>query len=176
MLCHDGRMRFIEPTELGPTCEVSPGFWGPRLATVQTEPGELPYIVTATVEPSGGRYLVTKLTAEQHDQGPPIQRGELAKIGVERFIRFVADKVLANKPGGKLGWPDHEAFYERVGAARKITDDDLADLAAAYRWIRLQEGKPTSLLANDLGVSVATIKRWIGQAVEAGHLSQDERG
>ncbi|TWS22282.1 hypothetical protein FK268_19950 [Tsukamurella sputi] len=169
-------MHFIEPTDQAPyRTEVAPGLWGPGIATVVTEPGELPYITTATVQPSGGRYLVTKLVAEQHGDGPPIQRGELAKIGVDQFVRFTASHVLARR-GNRLGLPNYEAFFERVEKARRVEDDDLPDLAAAYRWIRLQEGKPTTLLSRELGVSLATMKRWIARAADAGHLGREERG
>lgn len=136
----------------------------------------LPYDLTATVEPDGtGKLVVTKLVAEHVDGGPPIQRGELAKISVEPFIRFVANATVMRKEGNKIGFAGPpEDFWDRV-EKNGLTDADLHDLARAYRWVRLQEGKPTALIAQELGLSTATVKRWVGKAVAAGYLTQAER-
>lgn len=142
-----------------------------------TESETLPYDLVATVEPDGtGKLVVTKLTAEQLTGGPPIQRGELAKISVEPFIRYVAAKTVIRQEGKKVavdpGPPDD--FWDRV-EKNGLTDADLHDLARAYRWVRLQEGKPTALLAQEFGLSPATVRRWVGKAVDAGYLTQAER-
>jgi len=135
-----------------------------------------PYDLEATVEPDGtGKLVVTKLTAEQVDGGPPIQRGELAKISVEPFVRFVAAETVMRAEGNRLGLPGPpEDFWDRI-AENGLTDDDLPALARAYRWVRLQEGKPTALLAEEFNVSPATVRRWVSRAVEAGFLTQAER-
>ncbi|MGW4331863.1 hypothetical protein ACWEK5_03440 [Rhodococcus koreensis] len=136
----------------------------------------LPYDVTATVEPDGtGKLVVTRLVAEQVEGGPPVQRGELAKISVEPFIRYVANATVIRVESTRIGAPGPpEDFWERV-AANGLTDADLPDLAKAYRWVRLQEGKPTSLLAQEFNLSTATVKRWLSKAVDAGYLTQAER-
>ena len=135
-----------------------------------------PYDLEATVEPDGtGKLVVTKLTAEQVDGGPPIQRGELAKISVEPFVRFVAAETVMRAEGNRLGLPGPpEDFWDRI-AENGLTDDDLPALARAYRWVRLQEGKPTALLAEEFNVSPATVRRWVSRAVDAGVLTQAER-
>lgn len=158
--------------------EVAPTLRGLAVVEVKlsaTESGH-PYDLVATVEPDGtGKLAVTKLTAEQVTGGPPIQRGELAKISVEPFIRFVADKTVMRHEGNRIGVPGPpDDFWNRV-AANGLTDNDLHDLARAYRWVRLQEGKPTTLLAQEFGLSTATVRRWVGKAVDAGYLTQAER-
>lgn len=140
-----------------------------------SESDQLAYDLTATVEPDGtGTLVVTRLVAEQVAGGPPVQRGELAKISVEPFVRFAAQTVLRVEPDrvGTPGPPD--AFWDRV-AEKGLADSDLPDLAKAYRWIRLQEGRPTAVLAQELGISTATVRRWLAKAVSAGYLTQDER-
>jgi hypothetical protein len=115
--------------------------------------------------------------AEQVDDGPPIQRGELAKISVEPFIRFVAAETVIRREGNRIAPHPGDAlaeFWDRVEKSG-FTDDDLPDLARAYRWVRLQEGKPTAMIAEELGLSTATVKRWVGKAVSAGYLTQAER-
>lgn len=158
--------------------QVAPTLFGFAKVEVKAEAefDELPYDLHATVEPDGtGKLVVTKLTAEQVGVGPPIQRGELAKISVEPFIRFVASNTVTRREGNKVGLPGPpEGFWERV-EQNGLTDADLHDLARAYRWVRLQEGKPTALIAQELGLSTATVKRWVGKAVAAGYLTQAER-
>lgn len=163
-----------------PDFEAAPGLLVHRKVTIKTDPGEggVPYAMTATVEPQDGVYVVTELTLTQAEGGAPIQRGELAKIRTENFIRMAASKSLGK--GVSNGWevlgepgPEDE-FYDRVKESG-MPDSGLADLAKAYRWIRLQEGKPTTLLAQEFDVSQATVKRWLARAVEGGFLTQEER-
>lgn len=166
------------PGPLRANYPVAPTLKGFAAVEVKVESSEsgLPYGLVATVEPDGtGKLVVTKLTAEQVAGGPPIQRGELAKISVEPFIRYVAAETVMRHEGNKIGYPGPpDDFWDRV-AKDGLTDGDLHDLARAYRWVRLQEGKPTALLAKEFGVSVATVKRWVGRAVDAGYLTQAER-
>lgn len=158
---------------------VAPTLMGFATVEVRAEAAEseqLPYDLVATVEPDGtGKLVVTSLVAEQVDGGPPIQRGELAKISVEPFIRFVAAETVMRHEGNTVGLPGpSDDFWDRV-AKNGLTDADLHDLARAYRWVRLQEGKPTAMIAEELGLSTATVKRWVGKAVAAGYLTQAER-
>lgn len=172
----DGKPGF--PGRLFVRHPVAPTLMG--FASVEVKAGpphdRIPYDLVATVEPDGsGKLVVTTLVAEQVDGGPPIQRGELAKISVEPFIRFVASETVMRHEGDKVGFPGpSDDFWERV-QKNGLTDDDLHDLARAYRWVRLQEGKPTAMIAEELGLSTATVKRWVGKAVSAGYLTQDER-
>lgn len=159
--------------------EVAPTLLGYASVDVQADASEsdqLPYDVIATVEPDGtGKLVVTKLVAAQADGGSPIHRGELAKIRVEPFVRFVAAETVLRQEGNRIGIPGPpDAFWDRV-AASGLTDDDLHDLARTYRWVRLQEGKPTARIAEELGLSTATVRRWVAKAVEAGYLNQAER-
>jgi hypothetical protein len=146
------------------------------VVTANAEFDKLPYDLTATVEPDGtGKLVVAKLTAGQVAGGPPIQRGELAKISVEPFVRFVASETVMRAEGNKIGLPGPpDDFWDRV-AKNGLSEGDLRDLARAYRWVRLQEGRPTALLAHEFGLSTATVKRWVGRAVDAGYLTQAER-
>ncbi len=157
---------------------VAPTLTGFSTVDVKVQAAEsgLAYDLVATVQPDGtGKLVVTRLIAEQVDGGPPIQRGELAKISVEPFIRFVASETVMRREGNKIGIPGPpEGFWDRVGN-NGLTENDLHDLARAYRWVRLQEGKPTTVIAEELGLSTATVKRWVGKAVEAGYLTQAER-
>lgn len=162
-----------------PTDTVAPSLKGYAAVEVRADAAEsaqLPYALVAVVEPDGtGKLVVTKLTATQVDDGPPVQRGELAKISVEPFIRFVAAQTVIRHEGNRIGEPGPpEDFWERI-AANGLTDNDLHDLARAYRWVRLQEGKPTALLAKEFGLSTATVRRWVAKAVDAGYLTQAER-
>lgn len=56
-------------------------------------------------------------------------------------------------------------------------DDGLRQLAERYRALRGVPGlpRPTAALAEELGVSSATVRRRLVRAVEAGHLAQGER-
>lgn len=175
-------MRIVEKVGAGPVglgeCEVAPGLQGFSRVEVELDAGENgPYALRATVEPNGrGQLAVTALTATQVDGGPPLQRGELAKISVDPIVRYVASATVMRVEGSKIGHPGPRDgdFWERV-EANGLSESDLPDLARAYRWIRLQEGRPTAILAEELGVSPATVKRWLARAVEAGHLDQSER-
>lgn len=162
-----------------PTAEVGPNLYGYARVTVHAaaaESEQLPYDVDATVVPDGtGKLIVSTLTATQSADGPPIQRGELAQISIEPFVRFVANSTVVWQDGDKFGLPvPPDEFWERV-AANGLTADDLADLARVYRWVRLQEGRPTTLIAQELGLAPATVRRWVAKAVEAGYLTQQER-
>jgi hypothetical protein len=163
---------------IGANYPVAPNLKGFAMVEVKAPAAEsgLAYDVSAIVEPDGtGKLVVTRLTAEQVDGGPPIQRGELAKISIEPFIRFVAAATVMRHEGNRVGLPGPpDDFWDRV-AANGLTDSDLHELARAYRWVRLQEGKPTALLAQEFGLSTATVRRWVAKAVEAGYLTQAER-
>lgn len=162
--------------------EIAPGLSGYEEVDVSVKASEsesLVYDLTATVKPDGtGKLIVTKLLVEQSEDGPPVQRGELGKISLEHFVRFVAAHTLEHRDrdGQKsLGLPGPpESWWARV-ETEGLTDDDLPDLASAYRWIRLQEGRPTALLAEELHLSPATVRRWLSKAVDAGLLTQEER-
>ena len=162
--------------DLDGTVYALKGFAKVEVKATAAESDSLAYDLVATVEPDGtGKLVVTRLVAEQADGGPPIQRGELAKISVEPFIRFVAAETVMRYEGDKVGLPGPpDDFWDRV-SANGLTDNDLHDLARAYRWVRLQEGKPTALLAQEFGLSTATVRRWVAKAVDAGYLTQAER-
>lgn len=160
-------------TPVAPTLQ---GYASVEVRADASESDQLPYDVVATVEADGtGKLVVTRLIAAQADGGPPIQRGELAKISVEPFIRFVARETVTRQEGNKIGLPGPpEAFWDRV-TKNGLTDSDLYDLARVYRWVRLQEGRPTARIAEELGLSTATVRRWVAKAVDAGYLSPAER-
>ncbi|MDT2004562.1 hypothetical protein FXW78_07095 [Rhodococcus opacus] len=175
-------MRITKKSAPIPDCEVAPGLLGYREIDVTAEAGEfeLAYRTTATVAAEVGRYVVTKMTVEQVEGGPPIQRGELAKISVEPFIYTAASEILESRVDGKgkktLGSPvPNTEFWDRIMAAGGLTDSDLPELARLYRFVRLQEGTPTAILAKELNLSTATVKRWLAKAVDAGYLTQEER-
>ncbi|WML63195.1 hypothetical protein [Rhodococcus sp. AH-ZY2] len=160
-----------------PNHEVAPGLLGYEHLEVSSGPDDgLAYHVTARIEPHGGKYVVTKLVAEQVPGGPPIQRGELAKISMEPLVREAAREVNVTS-GGDTSRPIASApeFWDRIGSGEPIADEDLPHLAALYRWVRLQDGRPTTIMARDFNVSQATVRRWLVRAVEAGHLTQEER-
>ncbi|EOM74625.1 hypothetical protein Rrhod_4100 [Rhodococcus rhodnii LMG 5362] len=119
---------------------------------------------------------MTRLVADQVEGGPPVQRGELAKISVEPLIREAAREAM--QATGSDTWrpitPTGE-FWDRIESGEGIIDEDLPQLAALYRWVRLQDGRPTAIMARDFKVSPATVRRWLSRAVEAGHLTQEER-
>lgn len=172
----------IKPDAPSPNYEVAPGLRGYRTVEVTANPGDwdLPYAVTATMEARDGKYVVTRLVVEEADGGPTVQRGELAKISMDPFIRAAASETVLERAGTTPGASKRLAsgalnsFVDRV-RANGLTDDDLPTLAELYRWIRLQEGKPTAVLTAELNLSTATVKRWLARAVEAGHLTQAER-
>ncbi len=160
-----------------PRYTVAPGLKGYEEVDVSVKASEsetLTYDMTATVKPDGtGRLVVTKLVVEQAPGGPPVQRGELGKIQMEPIVRFVASNAL-EVADGYTSIPGHPAFWERV-ERDGLTDSDLPELARVYRWVRLQEGRPTAALAEALSLSPATVRRWLAKAVEAGYLTQEER-
>ncbi|TXG89457.1 helix-turn-helix domain-containing protein [Rhodococcus rhodnii] len=160
-----------------PDHEVAPGLFGYASVDVSAGPEDgYAYALTATVEPRGGKYVVTRLVADQVEGGPPVQRGELAKISVEPLIREAAREAM--QATGSDTWrpitPTGE-FWDRIESGEGIIDEDLPQLAALYRWVRLQDGRPTAIMARDFKVSPATVRRWLSRAVEAGHLTQEER-
>lgn len=161
-----------------PNHEIAPGLLGYEWVEVSsTEEDGYPYDITATVEPQDGRYIVTKMVVSQHNSGPSIRRGELAKISIEPFVYAAAHEVSRILSETEMqpvaSWLD-PITEERI-RSQGMTDEDLPRIAAMYRWIRLQNGKPTTLIANEFEVSTATVRRWVTRAVEAGHLTQDER-
>lgn len=160
-----------------PNYEVAPGLLGYEELEVTSGPEDgLAYEVTAKIEPHGGKYVVTRLVAEQVPGGPPIQRGELAKLSVEPLIREAAREIsVATSENTSRPIASAPEFWDRIELDKTITDEDLPHLAALYRWVRLQDGRPTTVMAQDFGVSPATVRRWLVRAVEAGHLTQDER-
>ncbi|MBL1073433.1 hypothetical protein JK358_03405 [Nocardia sp. 2] len=172
-----------EHPELGrerrqPNHDIAPDLLGYEwLEVSSTEEDGYPYDITATVEPQDSRYVVTKMVVSQRPGGIPLRRGELAKISVDPFV-YTAAHETARVTGPDTmqpvaSWFDHDTD-ERIRAGR-ITDEDLPRIAAFYRWVRLQNGKPTTVIAEEFGVSRATAKRWAAKAVEAGYLTQDER-
>lgn len=165
-------------TERAPYFDIAPGLVGYEwLEVSSTADDPYPYRITARVEPEDGRYVVTTMTVERRAGGPPVQRGELGKISMEPFVIAAAtevDRVLDGErvqPIASALDPDTEQRIREHG----VSDEDLPRVAAWYRWIRLQGGSPTKVLAEEFAVSAATVRRWAARAVEAGHLSQDER-
>ncbi|MEU2035161.1 helix-turn-helix domain-containing protein [Nocardia amamiensis] len=164
-----------------PYHDIAPGLVGYEWLEVSSAKDDgYPYDITATVEPQDSRYVVTKMVVSQRPGGLPLRRGELAKISVDPFVRVAAAEVsrvidpddpMAVQPIASVLDPTTE---ERI-RADGISDEDLPRIAAWYRWIRLQDGAPTAVIAEEFGISRATVKRWIAKAVEAGHLTQDER-
>ncbi|MBF6144228.1 hypothetical protein [Nocardia nova] len=161
-----------------PYFDIAPGLLGYEWVEVSsTDKDGHPYDITATVEPQDGRYVVTKMVVTQRPGGIPLRRGELAKISVDPFVRAAATDVARvlndtkMQPIASMLDPDTEQRIRTGG----VTDDDLPRIAAWYRWIRLQDGRPTTVIAETFGVSRATAKRWAARAVEAGYLTQDER-
>ncbi|MGX6508291.1 helix-turn-helix domain-containing protein [Rhodococcus sp. SJ-2] len=150
-------MKVTERTDPG---EVAPGIAGYRTVRVASTTGfnGHPYEVEATVRAGNGKYSVVSLVVHAPHDGVAIHRGELAKISVEPYLRAAAETVETPPPD-----------------LSDLKSDDLAGLAQAYRWIRLREGKPSAALAEHLGVSLPTVRRWITNAVEAGYLTQEER-
>ncbi|MFF0816155.1 hypothetical protein ACFYVR_13530 [Rhodococcus sp. NPDC003318] len=159
-----------------PDIEAAPGLLVHHEVIVETEAGEgdIPYAATVKIRPRNGVYVVAELTVRQGEDGPPIQRGELAKFTLENSLRIAADSARRVTPNGLVDPHVRDEFFDRI-KSDGLADDDLPELAYAYRWIRLQEGRPTTLLADEFGVTTATVKRWLGKAVAAGHLTQDER-
>ncbi|ATL70597.1 helix-turn-helix domain-containing protein [Nocardia terpenica] len=167
--------------ERWPYYDIAPGLVGYEWVEVSTTDDDgYPYDITATVEPEDGRYVVTKMVVSQRSGGIPLRRGELAKISVDPFVRVAAHEVSRVldpadpdivQPIASVLDPTTE---ERI-RTKGVSDEDLPRIAAWYRWIRLQDGKPTTVLAEEFGVSRATVKRWAARAVAAGYLTQEER-
>lgn len=161
-----------------PYYDIAPGLLGYEwLEVSSTDSDGYPYDITATVEPQDGRYVVSKMVVAQRPSGLPLRRGELAKISVDPFVRTAAAEVARVLSDTQMqpiaSLLDHDT--ERRIRAEGVSDEDLPRIAAWYRWIRLQDGRPTTVIAQTLGVSRATAKRWAARAVEAGYLTQDER-
>lgn len=172
-------MQIIGRSSALPHFEVAPELVGYEWIEIEATPADsdqLRYDVVARIEPQNGRYVVVRISASQTDGGPPIQRGELAKISLEPFVRFAAatDNLLRVR-GDKFGEPGAaEGFWSQL-SENGATDDDLEELAHLYRWIRLAEPNPTAVLAEELKRSRATVKRWLARAVELGYLGAEER-
>ncbi len=161
-----------------PYHEIAPDLLGYRWVEVSsTNDDGYPYDITATVEPQDGRYVVTKMVVAQRSGGIPLRRGELAKISVDPFVHAAATEVARVLSDTRMqpiaSMLDHDT-EERI-RAEGVSDEDLPRIAAWYRWIRLQDGRPTTVIAETFGVSTATVRRWVARAVEAGYLTQDER-
>lgn len=177
-------------------------FLAPRRLVITDTTSEFPYNFEATLEPQGGRYEITHFTFIQREGGPPIQRGEIATVRLEPFQRWARDhlRILDTRAGAepqtmfnKSGEVPHpwttyegkptrllqdselETTLERLREKGLRQDAELEDLATLYRWYRIAEGRPTTLLAKDLEVSPATVKRYLAKAVETGALTDEER-
>lgn len=169
--------RVVETSSKMPDTEVATNLFGFEWVRVQsTQEDGLPYDVIATVVPRNGRYVVSRLEVVQSSSGPPIQRGELGKVSMEPFVDAAAARVLQGVGPDK--WrpiTPTPMFFDRIMSGERLSDEDLPQLAALYRWIKLQGGNPTASMANQFEVSTATVKRWLVRAVNAGHLTRAER-
>jgi len=57
-----------------------------------------------------------------------------------------------------------------------LTEDFLADLAAAYRELVIAKRAPAPAIAEQTGRPVGTVHRWIAEARKRGHLPPAQRG
>lgn len=177
---------------------IAAPFLAPRRLVITDENSESPYNFEAALEPQSGRYEITSFTFKQRENGAPVQRGEIASVRLEPFQRWARDRihVVDSRPWAKTPtalegdephpWYTYEGQPTRrviMGELKAILDrlidsgakNDLEGLATLYRWYRIAEGRPTTLLAKDLDVSPATVKRYLSKAVDAGVLTDDER-
>lgn len=64
----------------------------------------------------------------------------------------------------------------RLGRRNRVTDEHLADVAAAYRDADAQGLPPTRTVANQFGTSHSTAARWVGHARRNGLLGPTQAG
>lgn len=143
----------MEVTAQQDLSEIAPGIRGFR--RVQVSDSDV-YETVAELKAENGKYVVDSLTINRIPGGPEVQRGELAKISMDPYVRVAASTIETPPPG-------------------RPNLDDLHQLAQAYRWFRVQNGTPTTELAYLLGASVATVRRRLSDAVQSGFLTNEER-
>jgi DNA-binding MarR family transcriptional regulator len=169
------------PAESG-SVEIAPGVFSPAQITVTLfDTPEAPYAVTVSVRPLGGRLEAVDLTVAQIPGGPPVTRAGLARIPITEIVRGCADHLTFAEP--LEGNPDAvrvapaQLTDQELGLLRTGNPDDeaLQILARTFRVARAISDKPTQILHEELGVAIATIKRWLSKAVEAGYLTKEER-
>lgn len=140
---------------------------GPRYISFYPPP--LPFEFQATLEPQGGRYVTTRLDIRQRPGSPPLQQAELVQVPLSRLQSMITGYIVYE---GKAAFPLLPAWYEAI---KNDHETHLKELGTAYRLLRIQGTTPTTVLAEKLGVSKPTVRRWLQSAVAAGHLTEDER-
>lgn len=128
-----------------------------------------PFEFQAVFEPQGGRYVATRVEVRQRPGFPPLQQAELVQVPLSRLSAYVAEFVVYE---GASVRPLLPTWYEAI---KDGYEKHLEELGTAYRFLRILEAKPTTVLAEELGVSAPTVRRWLRKAVAAGHLTEEER-
>ncbi|WP_414120202.1 hypothetical protein [Corynebacterium nuruki] len=174
---------------------ITPGFFGPRQTIVWDDTNDQNYLVTATIQPQDGRLAIVSVKFDQQPGQQPVQRAAVGKIPLDNFIRCAAERVLmqitdeeadqysavvsSELPDGSptLAVPARGVIHalNDTKGHTPTTDEDYRRIALLYRWLRILEGKPTAMLAEHLGVSRATMKRWTSKAADRGFLTAEER-
>jgi hypothetical protein len=148
----------------------------------------LDFDVRAIVEVVDGRFAITEMTLRSVGGGPPISASQIAKLRIWDFIHSaiyvsnsmvyitqsfpeLSDRVFVSEATASEAWQQQLTALLELESAR----NDLKALTRFYRITRLGHYDPTETVARSLGVSASTVRRWLGEAVAAGELSQTER-
>jgi Iron dependent repressor, N-terminal DNA binding domain len=118
---------------------------------------ELPYdvrLVTAVVD---GRVVVTSLTVERREGGPPINGTGLRQIAVDRIVQ--------------------QAFFSTVlSPSHDISEATEEAVAAIYQVAFALGYPPVKAVAERFGISPSTARGRIARARQAGLLSSTTKG
>lgn len=161
--------------------ELAPDVFSPKQIDVRAiNQPEAPYSVTLTVRPIGGKLEAVDMAVIQIPGGPPVTRTGLSRIPVTDWVRACGSKLTTrvNSQGGGQSIVSANLSDEELQTLRAGNPDGeaLRILTRIFRVFRALSDKPTNDLAESIGVTTATMKRWLARAVEAGHLTSEERG
>lgn len=125
---------------------------------------------------AGPRFVDLHVMADDVDH--PIDSDALRRLPLRRLMAFVEQHQMIAQGGWSTEGGSDRAAYLRArrrqekarGQWRRLTDDDLARTARAYRAAVKAGEPPTAAVAQELGLTRGQAARWVKRAREEGHL------
>jgi hypothetical protein len=142
-----------------------------RSATITvTDEADVPYDLTLDVEldEDDGRYVVTRLVAQQRPGGPGVDGDGLRQVPIGRMLAAAMWRTTV--PGSAA------ANLGGLRASAKGGTDDLAAVAATYRIAHACGVSPTRAVADHYRIPQSTAAKRVMRARELGLLEPTTRG